>query len=453
MSTFCAVDDDALINLIKGASKRIVFIAPGVYEPVANALKQRSEGGMFAIDITVILDTDEEVYRIGYGSAEGLKLLGDLAKSKGEKDFVVRNQPGLRVGVLLADEKMMVWSPTPRSVEEPPNSETTPSSDRGEESAPTAPNGLLLMGADPGEQVAQAVAADGTKTDPRQTEIGRSAITPEQVEKTISALERNPPIDVDLARITRAYSSKLQFVELKVKRAKLSKMQLTVSSHLLNADVKIELQGLIEAKLMAFAALRAEEVEVPAFLNGERSCDTSGKQTKDKKTEASLERVRHDIETKFFYNISGFGQLIAREDKIDFLKHLNAYKIQLMAHSKELRKRLDQKAIVIIEEVLDLITARATRATTGGSLPNRDKLRDELKKSLDRAKDEKPDVSWIFKDVTYEQTKDRDFRDRVQKELIAHGRDPDWVKHFKVVQGETPKPQSTMKTLTNIVRK
>lgn len=60
MSTFCAVDNMALINLIQGANNRIVYIAPGVHEPVAKILKQRSDD-MSAIDITVILDPTERL--------------------------------------------------------------------------------------------------------------------------------------------------------------------------------------------------------------------------------------------------------------------------------------------------------------------------------------------------------------------------------------------------------
>ena len=37
MSTFCAVDDAALISLINAAKQRIVFIAPGMTLPVTSS--------------------------------------------------------------------------------------------------------------------------------------------------------------------------------------------------------------------------------------------------------------------------------------------------------------------------------------------------------------------------------------------------------------------------------
>ena len=153
-------------------------------------------------------------------------------------------------------------------------------------------------------------------------------------------------------------------------------------------------------------------------------------------SEASLERVRHNIEKRFIYDIGGFGRLIAKDDKIDFKKHLDAYKTQLMAHSKVLREHLDKQATEIIEEALDLILARATRATTGGPLPDRDKLREELKKGLDRAKDELPGVNLVFKDVTFDQTKNPDFRARVDKALPASKRKQlgKWDEHFEAAK-------------------
>ena len=223
MNTFCAIDDNALIGLIQLAKRRIVFIAPGLHKPVAEALGKRF-AEVDKLDVTVVIDPDEEVCRIGYGDEEGLRLVNGYAS----KNFIgLRSQPGLRVGVLLADDQTLIWSPTPRSVEAPP------SSDSPHElllAAPqtTAPNGLML-GSNPAQQLTQAVAAEGSNTIPTDAEIGKSAVTPEQVQQTLEQLNKNPPIKVELARVTRVFSNKLQFVEFEVKGAKLSSSQLTIS--------------------------------------------------------------------------------------------------------------------------------------------------------------------------------------------------------------------------------
>jgi hypothetical protein len=434
MNTFCAVDDTAIIKLIQGANKRIVYIAPGVHEPVAKSLKQRYEE-MFPIDITVILDTDEDVCRIGYGDIEGLKLLTDLSKSKGKKGFVVRSQPGLRLGVLLADEEMMVWSPTPRSVEAPPNSATQHPSDNSVQ--PLAPNGLLL-GMNPGKQVADAITAEGTDSTAGSAEIGKSAVTSEQVKEAVNALKNNPPVPVDLARITLVFSTKLQFIELTVKGAKISRSQIKVPGTLLNADVKGDLRGLIESKLHAFADLRATEIKVPAFLDGEPVFDISGVRKEELVSELSLLRLRNAIEGRFIYDITGYGRLIEKDKKVQFEKQVKAFKEQLLAHSKGIRNLLDEQATQILDDAVSLIMTRIGRSeevvTKGKPKINPVDLREELQKGIDKAKAELPAVTWVFKDVTYEQTQNSDFRDLVRKALPApvSKRLGDWDKHFKV---------------------
>lgn len=439
MKTFVPVDDAALIQLIQAARKRVAFIAPGMTLPVAQALGQRVEE-MDDLHITVVLDSDEEVFRVGYGELEALKYLHSLANRQG---LSVRSQLGLRVGVLLSDDNTMVWSPTPRSVEAPPASDTAAAAEYppdGEDlfgaalaqrprdpskvlphpapAAPVAPNGLML-GADPAAQLAKAVSAEGTDTRPQDGEIGRQAITPAEVEQTAVALEKNPPIPVDLARVTRVFSTKLQFVEYKVTRAKLSKMKLTVANGLLNADAKGELEGLIESKLSAFGEMRDVEVEVPAYVNG-KAAEADGKPLMVKVSEASLERDRHGLEKRFIYDIKDFGRLIEKDRKDEFQLLLAAYKAQLLAHSAGVRAMLDTQAAQIVKDAMDLIVARHQSGLAQGKQVGKidlDALRGELLAGLERAKGEVPTVTLVFKDVTYEQTQSPVFRERLDKAL------------------------------------
>jgi hypothetical protein len=442
MSTFCAVDDAALIQMIQGARKRIVFIAPGAHEPVAKALGERFSE-IDGLDVTVVLDPDEDVCRIGYGDAKGLELVNEHAKKNG---FSLRSQPGLRVGVLLTDEQTLVWSPTPRSVEAPPSSAPSLENSLFEEAPPPAPNGLFL-GANPAQQLAQAVAAEGCNADPRLAEIGKAAITPDQVKSTLDELKKNPPIDVDLARVTRVFSTKLQFVEYEVKGAKISATQLTVPSSLLNVDAKGELQDLIQSRLRAFADLKNEEISAPAYLNGKPAMGNDGKPIIEKVSEASLQRLRNDIEKRYLHDITGFGRLIAKDEKGDFEARLEAYKAQLLAHSEGLRKLIDQQATEIIDEAVDLIMERSRRSGMAKQ-PDPLALSEALHEGLKRAKEEAPKIRLVFKDVTYEQTQNPDFRLRVEKALPPSKRKQlgNWSEHFEAAreaaqQSEKVSPQ------------
>lgn len=447
MKTFVPVDDAALIGLVGSARKRIVFIAPGLTVPVAEALGKRIEE-VDHLDITVVLDPDEEVMRVGYGELAALQRLQALANRQG---YSLRSQPGLRVGVLLSDENMMVWSPTPRSVEAPPMSQAS-GGDRAAVSpppgpqaqaaslasvpapaSPVAPNGLML-GANPAAQLAQAVSAEGTPTRPQDSEIGRQAITPAQVQETAEALKKNPPIPVDLARVTRVFSTKLQFIEVKVTRAKLSKMKLNVASGLLNADAKDELEGLIESKLSAFGEMRDVEIEVPAFVNGV-AAEANGTRLKVKVSEASLERDRHGIEKRFISDIKDFGRLIEKDCKDEFQLLLEAYKTQLLAHAKGVRAMLDKQAHQIVDDAMELIVARHQSGRAQGKQVadfDLDALREHLLEGLERAKGEVPTVTLVFKDVTYEQTQSPVFRERLDKALrpAVRKRLGAWNEHF-----------------------
>jgi len=441
MKTFCAVDDAALVRLVSSAKRRIVFVAPGLTLAVANALGQRFDE-IDGLDITVVLDADEDVCRIGYGEVAALQRLHALAQRQG---FWLKSQPGLRVGVLLSDDQTLAWARTPRSVEAPPESEPTSAPSQAsmlDEPPPLAPNGLLL-GINPGEQLASAVAAEGTATGPADAEIGRSAITPAQVQQTVEAHLKNPPIPVDLARVTRVFSTKLQFVEIKVTRAKLSQSRLSVPNELLNADVKGELERLLASALFPFDALRDEPINVPAFVNGVAAMGADGNPLMEPVSESKLERQRRDLERDFVYDITGFGRLIEKDRKPDFQMRLVAYAIQLKAHSEGVRALLEQQAQQILDDAVDLIMTRSQRAPAqaGGLVhrPDARAIREQLQRGLERVKAEAPSLSLVFKDVTYEQTQSPEFRDKVNKALpgAARKRLGKWSDQFDAAKRRT----------------
>lgn len=432
MNTFCAVDDNALTTLIRQAQRRIVFIAPGLFQPVATALCKRFDE-VARLEVTLILDADDDVCRIGFGELAALQLVHQHAKAAG---FYVRFQPGLRVGVLLVDDRTLVWSPTPRSVE------STPDSTRATDPADQlAPNGLML-GADPGTQIALAVCAEGTETDPRAAEIGTAAITPEQVAQVTTSLANNPPIPVDLARVTRVFSTKLQFVELKVTRAKLSQQQISLSNSLLNADAGEQLRGLLDSKLRAFSDLKDREVDVPLFVQGEQAFDKDGKPLLEKVSEAALGRERHAIEADYLYDVPGFGRVMERARRPEFEKRINAYKVRLLAHSEGMRMTLADESADIVDEAVQLIAERAARAGGRKSLGEDDlaMIAEGLHQNLARAEGESPKVNLVFKEVTYEQTQDAQFKAKLDRALPqpVRRRLGDWYEKFNAAKQANP---------------
>lgn len=413
MKTFFGVNDDFLIATIRQASRRVVLVCPGIYLPVAEILCECFDKNE-KLDVTVVIDPSDEVCRTGYGEFSALEL---LQKKAMETNLCLRSQEGVRIGILLADDKTLVWSPTPRSIESVPG-EIKHENELFEDVNEIA-NGVFI-GDEPSSQIAKAVAAEGEDVDFLDAEIGLSVVNQKDIEKVKEALIKNPVIPVDLQRITRVYSTNLQFVELKVRNAKISQSQFSISNELLNADVKDELKGLIDSRFKAFADLRSESVKVPAFINGEQAFDQQNKVIEVDITEAGLERIRNDIEKRFMYDIAGFGRLIAKEDRTEFQRYINAYEIQLHAYSKRIKELMETQRKAIISEACSLIQQRLVAA-------NKDQmdiatLESLIEKGMKRALEDEPIVGLVFKDITYEQTQNADFLARVNKVLPAQKR-------------------------------
>jgi len=429
MTTFVAVNDKILVQKIQAAKKRVVYVAPGISTLVAEIICQRITDAD-TVDITVVLDPDDDVYRIGYGDGSGLKLLHDLVS----KHLFLRSQSGIRIGVLLVDDDVLIWSPTPQSIEAAPD-------------ADISPNGLFL-GKDPASQLSQAVAAEGTNTVISGAEIGKEAITPDQVEGILEALKENPPVDVDLSRVTRVFNSKFQFVEPKVKNANLSKRQFKVPSDLLNADATMELQEQLDTKLKAFEDFKDEAIPVPIFLQSGDPCfDKDGKQVLEPKTEADLDRVRQDIE-RMIYDVAKFGRIIERTRKVEFEKRFRAYKQQLDERAKGMKDIIEKHAETILEDTIKLIVMRSSRSDSAKSFDEKE-LRETLEDNISQVKDMMPEVTWVFKDITYEQTQSEEFLKRLRRALPSHVSkrlgDEGWFKEFDAVHVKrNSKQQNTL---------
>jgi hypothetical protein len=68
---FAVASDEALVDLIASAKARLIVIAPALPRPVADALSRRLDD-LGQLSVTVILDADPEVYRLGFGDEQAL---------------------------------------------------------------------------------------------------------------------------------------------------------------------------------------------------------------------------------------------------------------------------------------------------------------------------------------------------------------------------------------------
>src|SRR5438876_7867052 len=94
---FCSLDSAAIASQIREAQHSVCYAAPGIQHEPANAMVHvaRKIGPDL---ITVCLDFDERVMRMGFGDLASVKTLRDAG-------IVVNSTPGLRTGLVLVDHQ------------------------------------------------------------------------------------------------------------------------------------------------------------------------------------------------------------------------------------------------------------------------------------------------------------------------------------------------------------
>lgn len=412
MTIFAAVDDAFLGRGIDRAVSRVVYVAPGVGKATAEALVRAINRE--PLSVTTILDSDEDAYRIGYGDASALATLHEATAKQG---IPLRRQPGLRIGILVLDDEVVIWAPTARSVEQ----------ERTEEQ----PNAVVLSGA-AAEKVAAAVGAEGSPVLPNDAEIGKEPMRPEETSKTVANLKANPPAPFDLARKTRVFSTRFQFVEFEVRGAEWTQRQIKLSSLLVNADMPEELQDVLETRVRPFQTFADIAFPVPLLVNGRPAYERDGTRMLVPATQAEIERAWTVIRGKYLRQLKGFGWLINRhrlqafeEEKTEFEKVLKSWVEAFRAHAAKDEDRT-------VRTIVDSIAERVRRA------PNREQVRHvdltaEVQRGLQRLRVIEPRVRIVLKNVSWESSRDDEFLEALANALPEDELEG-WFEEFTAVR-------------------
>jgi hypothetical protein len=401
--TFTAATDELLIEMIGKARQRIVFVAPGVNEKVADALGSRlSQEDKLRIE--VILDADPEVYRLGFGTVEGIAKL----KSHAQAQMVgLRHQPGIRIGILIADDKMLIYAPTPQLIE------------AGSTSA-EKPNAVLLDGQDV-SPIAKAAGA-GPDALPMSGEIGRGPLTPQQLQAVTDDLKRNPPKPFDLARQANVFSSQIQYVDFHVEKYKLNNKQVRIPTDLLG------LAGDEDFERRWTNRFRLFDTE-SATVNLTRTGPNGPKQIKvDQKY---LDDLKKKLETDFLFNVSGYGSVLFKEKQTEFEKAVEGLRTVLgeyyAAVKANLADRISKTVNEITETLVDRVTANPPKRFTKYSVaPSKSEIRERLEVELSEALSpdkalEPPSARYVFKDISYQSFQTMDFMTKLYTALRRGG--------------------------------
>ena len=322
--TFAVASDKSLVDLVRRASRRLVVVAPALTDGVAAALAGRlPDLGQLAI--TIILDADPEVYRLGYGTKSALDVVRNASKAN---QFDLRVQPGVRIGVVISDDVTMLFAPVPMLIEA---GSTT--SDK--------PNAIIIAGGNT-DRVADAAGAGIGNSNTNQ-EIGTEALTPNRAEALEQDLKINPPQAFDVARALRVFSSRVQYVELEVANYRLSSRQVQLPPELLNITDD-ELRKRISSRI------RTPAGELGKF---KIKVETSNGTMVLEIDERWLTTERKRIEDLYTFTIPRFGRVILNTQRKCFDEEIARYRETVLAYQQAVVGELDKVKSNFVKKLVE----------------------------------------------------------------------------------------------------
>ena len=402
--TFTVASDEALVALVLGARRRLAIIAPALTNAVADAVSLRI-ADQDKLDVTVVLDSDPEVYRLGFGD---VKALETIRKASDLHMLDLREQAGVRIAVVIADETTMIYSPSPRTIEAGSTSKEKP-------------NAIVLTGGRAVERIAAAAGApSGDEAQP--AEIGQKALDPDSVEWMQYDLDWNPPKRFDIARKLNVFASKVQFVEFSVSNYRLSTRQVPLPPELLDvADER--LKDNITSRIRAPFSVETIEITV-AYEGVVETLDVN---------EGWLKRRRKWIEDEYTFQINNFGRVILSADRAAFDREVKRFEATILGYQQALRATLAQSRADFERRVVEEFSQRWAQnppkhfarwgrpATPEGIAMELRALAGSLfEKAISF---DPPEVKMLYKNVAPENVEDPNFLD-VLKSIMVKRRVP-----------------------------
>ncbi|MDZ4405295.1 hypothetical protein [Prosthecobacter sp.] len=438
MSALQTITDDLLIEAINGATQRIVMIGPGVWPPLAKAIA-KAWLRLGPKNVTVILDVDPEICRMGYGSLEGLEVLQKAASAAAEP---LGGEPGVRICVVIADDQTFVFSPTPRQLEAPPGQ--SPVVSNAEPQSQPKANGIVLTKPPAALEADLGSGPDGVTT----RTLGLDVLDQKKLEAVQQDLKQNPPKNFDLARAVNVYNARIQFVELHVDGYRVSQHTVALPKHLVSVARKNK--ELARKIASAVKLLDSEDLLVGGGEPGIESEQICGPFV----SQATVEAVRNAIDEKFLRPVKGVGKIIRRAQIDEFKTAVTNLEHTLAIFSHALkqvlaalfRKTAEEIADAILPDVLQQLPEKWQKQLGPTPRPEHVRFRviDDLLHSFGdpEKRCEAMKVSFIFKDVTYDMLKDDEF----VKLMDAYFNEPPMLEEYSAAK-ERPAAQDTQKDL------
>ncbi len=358
--------------------------------------------------ITVSLDFDERVMRMGYGDIAAVQVLRDAG-------ILINNAPGLRSALIIVDGEGYTFTPTPLYLE-------------AESVSDLARNALRLSP----EQVAEALArlspaakaiAMALTSDPAEkvriaslpVEVSTSQVDENQFKQVGESLKEAPPVRFDLARQVRVFEPYLQYVELSLTGAAIQRHRLAIPASIQKLGGSKDLEGRLRTTF--------DLIE-------------KGGKLSSKPLEDALNEIRKNFTPSLGKD---HGRVVLKSAKPILVKRLDEFRKRLEEHQKqvgeELQKHLDESRQTMVDYYLPPVMETPPDALLGQSLSGKvteNGARQWLNAVLARVIPSAESLIQVmrledrFKDVTYETLNREDFLQSVKEAFPS----VDWDKAY-----------------------
>jgi hypothetical protein len=403
---FQSLDSAAIANDIRKAQHSVCYAAPGIQSDPANAMAELARR-LAPEFITVCLDFDERVMRMGFGELAAVKTLRDAG-------IVVNSTPGLRTGLVIVDDQGYIFTPTALYLE----AEGRPAD---------APNAMRLSKDQVTEALARlspaakAIAIAFAKTEEERKHIREQAVevpSTKVIDEEFAAvgkrLEEAPPVQFDIARQVRVFNAYLQYVELKLSGAAIQRHRIAIPRSIQKLGGSKDLEGRLRT----------------TFDLIEKGGKLSSK---------ALEDTLNEIRKNFTPSLGkDHGRVVLKAAKPRLEERLSKFRDELKAHQekveKELQGQLDESRKQIVDYFAPRVVASPPDAMHGQFLKFEEAearvwLDGELDRVLPKADAliQKMQLDVRYKDVTFETLNREDFLDAIKQAFQRI----DWDKAYK----------------------
>jgi hypothetical protein len=404
MKTFASLNSETMSSAIELAGSRIVYVAPGISEQVAQSIiRIATTEASSEIKIEIVVDPDPDVLRFGYGHINAIEMLAS-------QGLHLKKASGLRIGLLIVDDQAWVFSPSPLLVE-PERDESQPNAI----SVCLEQADLLLR------SVAPQLAEEDTQVSLFQDvlplyEIGEETLEKRDIEAIRNSLEERPPQKFDLTRIVNVYHGYVQFVHLSLTGCQLSRRTIPLPKTLIAIARNENMQDRLRATFR--------------LVDG-----------KSKAKAKDVERRLIDLRKKYVRSLGErLGSVILRQRKEQFTKEVDDIKDAVQKFSTNVKKQLEDELMncrkTLVKELAPGVVRNPPPSLLGGITtrkPTKDQAMRYIESELDKVMPEADELikemrlDCDFKDVTYEMLTDQEFQEALRDKFPY----VEWPKPFE----------------------